>query len=75
MEKSLFETLIKGIVSLPDQVVIEEHRDDKGKLFIIRVHKDDMSTIIGSKGNNIKAIRLFIKLYSKDTSILVKEPE
>lgn len=50
-------TLVRGIVSHPDEVTVEETHDDLGVLMTVNVAPEDMGTVIGKKGNTAGAIR------------------
>ena len=56
------EKLVLGLVKNPDIVKVQDFTDDDGtNILDIIVHNDDMSTVIGKSGNNIKAIMTLIQ--------------
>lgn len=56
--KDLVETLVKSIVSNPQDVeVIADDEEQDTKKIVIKVNKEDMGVIIGKEGKTIKAIR------------------
>ena len=54
------ETLVKKLVSEPDQVEIKENQGEKTIVFEARVAKQDMGKVIGRKGKTIEALRTII---------------
>lgn len=69
--KELLVSILKGITSQPDAIVISEklETDDNGEAIIISVtpHSDDIGTCIGVKGATAQAIRKVIGLYALKT--------
>lgn len=59
--KEFAEKLIMGLVKNPDIVKIQDFSDEDGSAIIeIIIHSDDMGTVIGKSGKNVKAIRTLI---------------
>ena len=58
--QKMVETLIKRLVSAPDQVEVKENQNEKSLVFSARVAKQDMGKVIGKKGKTIEALRTII---------------
>ena len=56
----IVETLVKKLVSEPDQVEIKESQGEQTVVFEARVAKQDMGKVIGRKGKTIEALRTII---------------
>ena len=76
--KEYIQTLISSIVEYPEDIQIEQSKDDAGEFYQLRVNKKDMGTLIGRKGEHIGAIKLIVKLagfrQNKKVFIKVEEP-
>lgn len=59
--KNLLEYLLNHIVAHPEDVRVEESENERGFLYTIHVHPEDMGKIIGRNGNVIQAIRTLAK--------------
>lgn len=55
--KPALEHLIKGIVDHPDDVRVRFIEGRRGKRLEVRVHPDDLGTVIGRNGRTAKALR------------------
>lgn len=60
--KNLLEFLLIHLVDHPEDVVIEETEDDRGLVFVLHVHPDDIGRVIGKGGSVIQAIRQIAKI-------------
>lgn len=58
--KQLLEELIKGLVSQPDQVEIQESEEDRSTVFEAQVAKEDMGKVIGKRGKTIESIKIIL---------------
>lgn len=65
------ESLIKPIVSYPEEVKVSRKVDEMGVLLTLDVHPDDMGRVIGKQGNNAKAIRTLLKMVGVKSSARV----
>ncbi|WP_415646173.1 RNA-binding protein [Stackebrandtia soli] len=54
------EHLVKGIVSHPDDVRVRMMNERRGKRLEVRVHPEDLGTVIGRGGRTVKALRQVI---------------
>ena len=52
--------LVKGIVEHPDDVRVRLVNSRRGKRLEVRVHPDDLGTVIGRGGRTAKALRQVI---------------
>ena len=57
MLESVLEHLVKGIVDNPDDVAVDLVNGRRGKTLEVRVHPDDLGTVIGRGGRTAKALR------------------
>ncbi|MBE3554102.1 MAG: KH domain-containing protein [Thermicanus sp.] len=55
--KELIETIAKALVDHPEYVRVTEVEIEKGTLYELTVHPDDMGKVIGKQGKIAKAIR------------------
>ena len=51
---------IQGIVSKPEDVVIETKLDEMGLLFTVKVHEVDRGKVIGKQGTHAQALRVLL---------------
>ena len=54
--------LLQSIVDHPDDIVVEEARDESRVLLTVSANSEDIGKIIGKSGRIIKALRDLIKL-------------
>ncbi|HEX6075085.1 MAG TPA: RNA-binding protein [Micromonosporaceae bacterium] len=54
------EHLVRGIVEHPDDVRVRMVSSRKGKRLEVRVHPDDLGTVIGRGGRTARALRQVI---------------
>jgi hypothetical protein len=54
------EHLVRGIVEHPDDVRVRLVSSRKGKRLEVRVHPDDLGTVIGRGGRTARALRQVI---------------
>jgi len=55
--KNLLEYILIHLVDHPDEVVIDETKDEQGAIYVIHVHSEDVGRVIGKGGSVIQAIR------------------
>jgi predicted RNA-binding protein YlqC (UPF0109 family) len=76
--KEVLEFILSAIVDNPDEVRVEESKDEMGVLLTIHAHKDDMGKIIGREGQNAKGLRSIIRQvgYKSESrvSVTIAEP-
>jgi len=61
------EHLVRGIVSHPDDVVVNLRRGgrkQRGDVLTVRVHPDDMGRVIGRAGRTATSLRTVVKAVS-----------
>lgn len=58
--KPALEHLVKGIVEYPEEVRVRLAEGRRGKRLEVRVHPDDLGTVIGRSGRTAKALRQVI---------------
>ena len=60
--KELLEYLAEGLVDRPDEVKVNEVREDDGTVVLeLSVHQDDYGSITGRGGRTASALRTIIK--------------
>lgn len=55
--KNLIEYILIHLVEHPEDVNVVESEDDRGAVYTIHVHKDDIGRVIGKGGSVIQSIR------------------
>jgi predicted RNA-binding protein YlqC (UPF0109 family) len=61
--KELLEYLARGLVDSPDQVKVNEVREDDGTVVLeLSVAQDDYGSVIGRGGRTAAALRTVVKL-------------
>ena len=60
MLEEALEHLVKGIVDNPDDVQVASRNLRRGRVLEVRVHPDDLGTVIGRGGRTAKALRQVI---------------
>lgn len=61
-DKQFLETIVKHIVSNPDDVNVERTVDEMGVLLTLKINPADMGYVIGRKGQTAQAIRTLLKI-------------
>ncbi|MEZ0116642.1 UNVERIFIED_ORG: putative RNA-binding protein YlqC (UPF0109 family) [Heyndrickxia coagulans] len=56
----LILSIVRPIVSHPDEVRVERDEQESGTLYRLIVHPDDAGMVIGKKGRTAKAIRTVV---------------
>lgn len=59
--KKLVEVIAKSLVSHPEQVRVDERREDSQLVLELHVAEDDMGKVIGRQGRIAKALRTVVK--------------
>lgn len=60
--KNLLEFLLIHLVDHPEDVKVVEQEDDRGIVFTLHVHPEDMGRVIGKGGAVIQSIRNIAKI-------------
>lgn len=63
--RDFVEYVVKQIVDNPDDVMVEEGEDEKGKVLTVKLAETDKAFVIGKGGRNIKAIRDLASIVGK----------
>ncbi len=61
MSRELIEYVAPWLVEHPDEVEIEAIETERGTVFEISVHPDDVGKIIGKRGRIIRSLRTLAK--------------
>lgn len=69
--KELVEVIAKALVDHPDEVVVTEVDEGKGKKIELHVASSDMGKVIGKQGRIAKAIRAVVKAASSKDDLYV----
>lgn len=64
MYKELVEYIVKNLVSMPEQVQINEAPVEGKMILKLKVAKEDMGRVIGKDGRIIRSIREIINAYA-----------
>ena len=70
--KDVLEFILKNIVTLPDEVVVEEENVDDTINYIVTVNTSDVGRIIGKEGKVIKAIRTIMRVIAIQKGVHVR---
>ena len=62
-EKIFLETLVRQLVSCPDDVEITRTQDERGVLLYLKVNPVDAGRIIGKRGRAAQALRVILKIF------------
>lgn len=60
--EELIRLLIEPLVSDPKKIEIEKNSADNQIMFVVKVPKEDIAKVIGSRGKMIKAIKNLVKI-------------
>ena len=60
--KNLLEFILIHLVDHPEDVRVEETHDDRGPVYLLHVHQDDIGRVIGKGGSVIHSIRNIAKI-------------
>ncbi|MBI4064786.1 KH domain-containing protein [Candidatus Gottesmanbacteria bacterium] len=69
--KDTLSYLIAYLVDYPDDIIIDELKEENRTVFTIHVNHEDMGKIIGKSGRVIKAIRDVIKILASKQNTYV----
>jgi len=61
-DKQFLETVVKSIVSNPNDVVVDRTIDERGVLLTLKTNPADMGYVIGRKGQTAQSIRTLLKI-------------
>jgi len=71
--------IVRPLLSHPDSLTVNQTVDEMGVLLSMKVHKDDMGTIVGRNGENAKAVRQLVRIVGliakQRVSIRINEPD
>ena len=62
--KELVDTIVKGLVSRPEEVEVSERKREDATIVELRVAKEDMGKVIGKRGRIARSIRTIVKAAS-----------
>lgn len=78
-DKEFLEFIVKSIVDVPEDVVVERVVDERGVLITLSVNPKDMGMIIGRQGSTAKAIRTLLRVVgarnNARVNLKINEPE
>lgn len=78
-DKDFLESLVKAIVSHPEDVKVERTVDEMGVLLSLHINQEDMGYVIGRHGQTAKSIRTLLKIVGTKNNARVNlkiiEPE
>ncbi len=77
-EKTYLESIVKPLLSRPEELVIEHVVDERGVLLTITASADDMGRLIGKAGSTANALRSLLRQYGSLTkahiSVKINDP-
>jgi predicted RNA-binding protein YlqC (UPF0109 family) len=78
-DAQFLDYVIKGLVDVPEKVVITRTVDEMGVLLTLAVDPIDMGKVIGRSGNTAKAIRTLLRVVGMKNNarvnLKINEPE
>jgi predicted RNA-binding protein YlqC (UPF0109 family) len=78
-DAQFLDYVIKGLVDVPEKVVITRTVDEMGVLLTLSVDPVDMGKVIGRSGNTAKAIRTLLRVVGMKNNarvnLKINEPE
>jgi predicted RNA-binding protein YlqC (UPF0109 family) len=78
-DAQFLEYVIKGLVDVPEKVLINRTVDEMGVLLTLSVDPVDMGKVIGRSGNTAKAIRTLLRVVGMKNNarvnLKINEPE
>ena len=60
--EQLIEYVAKSLVDKPDEVSVEVHDGEEGRVIELHVAEEDMGKVIGRNGSVAKALRTLLKV-------------
>jgi predicted RNA-binding protein YlqC (UPF0109 family) len=74
MEKEYLETIIRPLLSEPDELRVEQTLDERGMLLSVNVRKADMGRVLGKDGETARAIRRLVRQhgFNQNAHVAVK---
>lgn len=67
----VLEHLVKGICTLPDDVVVEQSETSRGELLEVRVNPADLGRVIGRGGRTAQALRTVVGALSDGRKVRI----
>ena len=64
MYKELVEYIVKNLVSMPEDIQVNETQLDNKTVLKLKVAKEDMGRVIGKDGRIIRSIREIVNAYA-----------
>lgn len=59
---SIFEDVLRAMVSFPDEISVKETNDERGILLTVDSNPEDKGKIIGKSGETAKALRMIARV-------------
>lgn len=79
VDQEFVESVVKAIVSHPEDVSTERTVDERGVLVKLKINPADMGYVIGRKGQTARAIRTLLKVVGAKNNarvgLQIEEPE
>ena len=70
--KELVEKIVRALVDSPEEVVVQEIEGTSMNILEIKVSKQDVGKLIGTKGENITALRILVAAAGKGKRYMVE---
>ncbi|MEK7103410.1 MAG: KH domain-containing protein [Patescibacteria group bacterium] len=78
-DQQFVETVVKAIVSHPEDVTTERKVDEMGVLITLHINPEDMGYVIGREGQTARAIRTLLRIVGAKNNarvnLKIHEPE
>ena len=78
-DQQFVETIVRAIVSHPEDVSTERRIDERGVLITLSINAADMGYVIGRNGQTARAIRTLLKIVGAKSNarvnLKINEPE
>lgn len=78
-DQEFLETVVKALVTHPEDVKVSRNVDEMGVLLSLRIHPEDMGQVIGRQGSTARAIRSLLRIVglrnNARVNLKIEEPE
>lgn len=78
-DQEFLESLIKALVTNPDDVVVTRNVDEMGVLLSLKINAEDMGQVIGRQGSTARSIRSLLRIVglrnNARVNLKIEEPE
>lgn len=61
IDQQFVEYVVKSLVGVPDDVIVDRQVDEKGVLLTLTVNPEDLGRVIGRRGVNAQSLRTLLR--------------